>query len=35
MVSQDQEKVFAQMSSENKQLKDAFKSLQTELLDIV
>lgn len=35
MVSQDQEKLFQQMSTENGQLKDALKMLQRELLDIV
>lgn len=35
MVSQDQEKLFAQMSYENSQLKDALRLLQKELLDIV
>lgn len=35
MVSQDQEKLFQQMSTENSQLKDALKMLQRELLDIV
>ena len=35
MVSQDQERLFQQLSNENNQLKDAFKTLQTELLDIV
>lgn len=35
MISQDQEKLFQQMCSENNQLKDALKSLQREMLDIV
>lgn len=35
MVSQEQEKLFAQMASENAQLKDALRMLQGELLDIV
>ena len=35
MVSQEQEKQFQQMCSENSQLKDAFKMLQSELLEIV
>ena len=35
MVSQEQEKQFQLMCSENSQLKDAFKMLQSELLEIV
>jgi len=35
MISRDQEKIYAELSNENQDLKDCFKQLQRELLDIV